>query len=709
MALFVFTPHPALADDGNLPFSIECEFLTYDRTAEIVFSTGNVYIKRPGIEMRAKEATFFRQIGEIFMKKEVKIEDGTTTIICDEAQYNVTSGTAYFRNVLMKRKSLRTSQKEKESQPPSLDALADEAYYDRNNDKILLVGNVKVTDSSTTIICSRADYDIKAETATFSAVRIKQDEFYVVGNEVEKDNDVYFFNKAYITSCDEPVPHYKISSPRLKLIAGDSISMNNVVFSIHGVPAFYFPYYWQKIGEKKWNLSVRLGRSLRKGTYINTKFRWNWTKNFRSYFINDYFSHLGYGKGLELDYAKDEIKSNLYAYHIDEKSTGIRNMTFRHSHWQKLPADFLWQSYIEFQDFSVFNSDYMKDESDELKPTYKRSRVSLTKLSEAYYFRLSGYRNEVWSDKLNRYEADNVIAPEAYLRLNPRKIKFLQYDFIYNFRNYYNMDINNGTLYREYASIHDSQFRIFESFRLLRGLTLFPRFGYLFSKTGNQDLIDYYVHDINLTSNFYKPLKFTFIHNYEKRIGGETVYRNVAVSDEWRPARGVVFRQSAIYDIEKSSQIFKKRFSPLQNQLNITSRKVDYYLRNYFDVRNSETLSWEAEAGGRFFSTRVTHNIAEKNFVNLFQTLSFKLGEWNVKLRGRAYFNYDNLKISGDSLMEKEIVINKKLHCWDLYARYLVTSERREAWIFFNISVFPDKPIGIYHDAVEDEWSLQKK
>jgi len=199
---------------------------------------------------------------------------------------------------------------------------ADEATYNRRGDSLLLRGNVKIEDSTATVTCSEAQYSISSDTAFLRGVRVFQEPFYIVGEESVQSGDFSYFKKAYITTCDLIPPHYKVSSSRLKLKKNDWMSMTNVCLSFHGIPAFYLPYYWQKIGEKKWDISVRAGRSRRKGNFAKTRFTWRFTKDFKTILINDYFRKLGYGKGLELDYKKPDIQSNLYAYHIDEKDTG---------------------------------------------------------------------------------------------------------------------------------------------------------------------------------------------------------------------------------------------------------------------------------------------------------------------------------------------------------------------------------------------------
>jgi len=362
----------------------------------------------------------------------------------------------------------------------------------------------------------------------------------------------------------------------------------------------------------------------------------------------------------------------------------------------------------------MFNYDYMRDAASVLKPTYLRSRASLSRASPFYYFRLSGYRNEIWTDTDNdgikdKFEPDNVIAPEAYFRLNPRNLKLFRYDLSYNYKNYFNTDPAVGPLYSEYTRIHSSQLRVFDSYRIMRGLTLFPRFGYSLYKEQPTASVNYYFHDINLNVNFYRPLKFGFTHNYKRKFNEKAETINVAISDEYRPLRNIVFRQSTVYDLKKSSQSVKNRFSILTNKLNIRMRKVSFYFRNYFNIQDTETTFWEGEARGKFFSTRLTHETAVPDFVNLFQKFNFTLGKWSVSVRGRFYFNYDEFDFNSKALVEKEISLKKNLHCWDMLVKYLVTPDRCEAWIFFNVAKFPNRPLGVFHDAEADEWSFRKK
>jgi len=590
---------------------------------------------------------------------------------------------------------------------------ADEAEFRRNESLVFLKGRVRIEDADTTIRCDAAEYHLAAGTepasGLFQNARVYRDKMYFVSLNAEQRGDSYIFNKAYLTTCDEAEPHYKMSSPRIVFVEKKSVTMKHAVFSIRGVPVFYTPYYRQRLGERRWTLAVRAGKSSRNGAFIKTRLRYNWSDNFRTYFINDYFSRLGYGKGLELDYKSPSTQSNLYVYGIDEKDTGASNRTFRQSHWQQLPAGFLWQSYVEAQDYSLFNDSYLRDDSLVLKPTYVRSRASLSKSVSTYYLRLSGYRNEVWRDSLDRFDANNVIAPELYFRLNPVKLRHLSYDLSYNYRNYFNTDPAVGTIFPECTPIHSSYARIFNSYRLMKSLTLFPRIGYQFYKSGNLDSVEYYFHDINTTLNFYRPLKLSFTHNYKREPGKNSVADNIAFADEYRPSRNLVFRQSVVYDLKKKHLPLENRFSLLQNQLNLRAGRINFYARNYYDIAMGAAAAWEGEGRGSYFSSRFTYNRAEPDFLNWFQSFNFKYGKWDTSAGARAFFNYRQAGIGLKDVIEKHLTVKRNLHCWEMMFKYLVTRDRREGWIFFNITAFPERPMGIYRDAVGDEWSFRKQ
>ena len=590
---------------------------------------------------------------------------------------------------------------------------ADEAEFRRNESLVFLKGRVRIEDADTTIRCDAAEYHLAAGTepasGLFQNARVYRDKMYFVSLNAEQRGDSYIFNKAYLTTCDEAEPHYKMSSPRIVFVEKKSVTMKHAVFSIRGVPVFYTPYYRQRLGERRWTLAVRAGKSSRNGAFIKTRLRYNWSDNFRTYFINDYFSRLGYGKGLELDYKSPSTQSNLYVYGIDEKDTGASNRTFRQSHWQQLPAGFLWQSYVEAQDYSLFNDSYLRDDSLVLKPTYVRSRASLSKSVSTYYLRLSGYRNEVWRDSLDRFDANNVIAPELYFRLNPVKLRHLSYDLSYNYRNYFNTDPAVGTIFPECTPIHSSYARIFNSYRLMKSLTLFPRIGYQFYKSGNLDSVEYYFHDINTTLNFYRPLKLSFTHNYKRGPGKNSVADNIAFADEYRPSRNLVFRQSVVYDLKKKHLPLENRFSLLQNQLNLRAGRINFYARNYYDIAMGAAAAWEGEGRGSYFSSRFTYNRAEPDFLNWFQSFNFKYGKWDTSAGARAFFNYRQADIGLKDVIEKHLTVKRNLHCWEMMFKYLVTRDRREGWIFFNITAFPERPMGIYRDAVGDEWSFRKQ
>jgi len=285
----------------------------------------------------------------------------------------------------------------------------------------------------------------------------------------------------------------------------------------------------------------------------------------------------------------------------------------------------------------------------------------------------------------------------------------LSYDLSYNYRNYFNTDPAVGTIFPECTPIHSSYARIFNSYRLMKSLTLFPRIGYQFYKSGNLDSVEYYFHDINTTLNFYRPLKLSFTHNYKREPGKNSVADNIAFADEYRPSRNLVFRQSVVYDLKKKHLPLENRFSLLQNQLNLRAGRINFYARNYYDIAMGAAAAWEGEGRGSYFSSRFTYNRAEPDFLNWFQSFNFKYGKWDTSAGARAFFNYRQAGIGLKDVIEKHLTVKRNLHCWEMMFKYLVTRDRREGWIFFNITAFPERPMGIYRDAVGDEWSFRKQ
>ncbi|MDQ3394490.1 MAG: LPS-assembly protein LptD [Bacteroidota bacterium] len=99
------------------------------------------------------------------------------------------------------------------------------------------VGNPVFSDISGTYYTEGIKYNFKTRKAIISGVVTKQDDAYIHGEKIKKNeiNEV-FISKAEYTTCDLPHPHYDITAKRLKMIPNDKIVSGPFQLRINEVP-----------------------------------------------------------------------------------------------------------------------------------------------------------------------------------------------------------------------------------------------------------------------------------------------------------------------------------------------------------------------------------------------------------------------------------------------------------------------------------------
>jgi len=583
----------------------------------------------------------------------------------------------------------------------NLSIQSDEATFFRNENKLSVKGNVLITDGTTTVKCKSAIYQTDKDSAFMENVYIEQKPFFIFGEKVQKQKEKFFVEGGYITTCDKIPPHYRIAASKIFLKTNDHITLKSVFLKFGKVSVLWLPYWWQKIGERKWDISLRLGYSSRYGNITKTRFIWYFSKSFKTILINDYFSKLGWGKGIEFVLRKKDVSTNFYTYHIKEK-TGINNFNLKYSHWQTTKG-FLFQTHMEYQKCSDFNWDFRREETSVLKPAYLLSRISLSKTNDNLYFRISGYRNETWHYTQNKYIADDVLAPELYFYLKPLSLKFLKLDAVLNHRRIYKPAYG----YHNYTNFSMGYFRIFKNFKLTKFAIFYPKLGLKKEKIQNVGTDNYHFHELLLrikpSRNFYFDATHVLNRKFNRRATTNILY----LKDELHFSKTTIY-QNTSYDFNRTTEPFKNRLGEISTKITIRTKPRFYFLHK-FSPSKKRTTYWEAEASAEYFSTRITKSYLEKDHINLFQTLKFSASKWHIKLKGRFYFKYSNFDINKKSFTEKEVVIKRNLHCWDMLFKFLLRKDRKEAWLLFNISAMPDRIFGIYRDYKEDGWSFRRK
>ncbi len=229
-----------------------------------------------------------------------------------------------------------------------------------------------------------------------------QPSIYYEAESIErKEEGVYQFKKASITSCAQAVPRWSFSGSKAKFKKNDYIEMWNAVLRIKKIPVFYFPYIRLPVGEDKATgfLIPQLGYSQRKGVTYSQGFYWDIRRNMDATLNLDYYSFKGFGGGLEYRYLFPRGtggKLNLYYFNFKPppEEEGAEEMEeyipyayiFRFKHNQPLPFAFNLVADVDYQ--SSF--DFLREFDNNFQRAIISNRSSQVYITRAWsYFNLS--------------------------------------------------------------------------------------------------------------------------------------------------------------------------------------------------------------------------------------------------------------------------------------------------------------------------------
>ncbi|MFB0566377.1 MAG: LPS-assembly protein LptD [Candidatus Aminicenantaceae bacterium] len=249
---------------------------------------------------------------------------------------------------------------------------------------------------------------------------VKPTVFYEADSMERREENVYSFEKAKLTSCTQPVPRWKFSCTKANFKKDNYMEMWNSVFSIRKIPVFYFPYIRYPLKERASGfLMPQLGYSEPKGIFYSQSFYWAIRKNMDTTFNFNYYSAKGKGVGLEYRYLFSAgTGGNLNAYYFTFKEQPEQEKPpdayiIRFNHNQVLPFNFSLVADIDYQ--SSF--DFLR----EFDNNFMRAVVS-NRRSQVYLSRAWSYFN--FNMRVSRFETYFTEMDNSIIKHNLPQIGF---------------------------------------------------------------------------------------------------------------------------------------------------------------------------------------------------------------------------------------------------------------------------------------------
>jgi lipopolysaccharide assembly outer membrane protein LptD (OstA) len=250
-------------------------------------------------------------------------------------------------------------------------------YYERTEERLFASGDVEVHYGDMVLFADRVEIMvktkdvraegnvvlqypsevIKAESLTFNpdtsrgllekAQGMVQPSMLYQAEKLERlDPERYVLNKAWFTSCSQPVPRWRFSCSKATLKKNEYIEMWNSVFQIKDIPVFYLPYLRYPLGRRTGFLMPQPDYTVNKGFQLNQDFYWAMARNMDATFKLSYYSTRGFGLGVDYRYLfADGTAGNLmlrsFFFKKDESGQQLKSaLIIRGGHNQTLPFGF---------------------------------------------------------------------------------------------------------------------------------------------------------------------------------------------------------------------------------------------------------------------------------------------------------------------------------------------------------------------------------
>ncbi len=223
--------------------------------------------------------------------------------------------------------------------------LADRLQVNSESYEVVAEGQVTLQLPSEVVACERLTYNLMTGEGKLEGVRaITRPGIFFGADSIQKSTaGLYRMEKAWFTTCTQPVPRWRFSFSEARLQPEDYISMKQAVFRIKRLPILYIPYLRYPLKERATGfLFPRLGFNRVKGVSLSQSFYWALAPNMDATITADFYSRKGLGAGLEYRYllpggTRGEVSGYLFFPRREETEPSRPAYILRLNHSQVLP------------------------------------------------------------------------------------------------------------------------------------------------------------------------------------------------------------------------------------------------------------------------------------------------------------------------------------------------------------------------------------
>ncbi len=163
-------------------------------------------------------------------------------------------------------------------------------------------GKVSIAGEDFFINASKSTYSLKDKTFTaYDVYASIKPEITMTAKRVEKrKGEKFIFYSGYFTTCVQCNPRWQITMKKAIFIRKNRIEVFSALFKFKNIPAFYLPYFYYPISDKKRKtgfLMPQIGYSTFKGYLAKESFFWAIRDNIDLTLTTEYYSVFGKGVG----------------------------------------------------------------------------------------------------------------------------------------------------------------------------------------------------------------------------------------------------------------------------------------------------------------------------------------------------------------------------------------------------------------------------
>ena len=552
-------------------------------------------------------------------------------------------------------------------------------------------------------------YNLEKGEGTIQHPSGKEGLFFYRAEEAFFSSEIIELRKAYFTTCDLSLPHYKITADKISIRLEDEIVMSNVTFSLGNIPVFWLPFFVQYLREENRFILPSFGYSDFAGWSVQTGYYFYASPFFQAKLHLDYKEKKGWAEGIDISYRLKGGNGNLSTYFIKEKDTQEERWLVRLEHQQS----FSNSTSLKLRLTRLSDKDFLKDYFAQEYQTaylylahrgfgYNASILAQPALNPVFekgsierlpQFKLNFDSQRIGESYLNSEEVIEITNFKKDDKSILRADGFLDISSVWTDFAYFKLRPRVG--YHLFGYWYEREGEKLSGYRSIpyQELNLFSE---LTVKSENYAYIgrlslDYY-HSSEVKDDFELPFS---LGDYKKETNkihpGNLIklnLKNYLYSGELRLLLGEV---KANYDLTKE----KERLSPVEVEFYLTpplpyAEYLDLhfvynlYRKEYQEIKGSLALKgnqWDLKVGMKRYPQEGLTDITAQG--------GFSLGEkWKIS----AYVRY---------AWEKKSVEEEVYSLWrdfhDFTVRlFLKNKPEREYWIAFNIKAFPSMGLKYY-------------